>query len=793
MKLFFLKAAVPLTKTYERMPDKSVRKQPYPHVFNVTSVEESYSDIKDFGNLIVKYAQQGFCLVKGELTHPLNNESRAGSTNTMDETSWICLDVDGLPNVTDVEELLDELGLSGVSYVVQYSAGYKVENNNLRCHIYIMLDKRYAAPTIKQWLIHLNLTTPMLASAIKLTRTGNTLHWPLDISTCQNDKLIYIATPQFKNMKDPLPSGRIKYVRKARSKLSLNGFIPNPAVNKEQTKARIDTLRVAAGLPKRREVYKTIGTVEYLSKADQAVITEMRTDRGFVYFNLNGGDSWAYYHPESNPQFIYNFKNEPTYLTKELLPDYWASVHKKQTDHNAATSHQGAQTTQTGIIRLAFCDAKTSVYYRGYYDPATDFLELNAAKSEKQIRDYAKQHNMPLGDFIPEWNYIFDPTSTTRVDVANKIVNMFQPSQPMLTWMRYKSPKVVSKCPPVTLRVINHVLGHDPAAVEHFINWIAYILQTRSRARTAWVFQGTTGTGKGVLMNKVLRPLFGEAHTTMRRMEELNEQYNHFMQSTFLVFVDEVQTSTLRNEKGVMAKLKNFITEPLVAIRRMYANAVEVPNHTNWIFASNQPDPVSIDKEDRRINVGRYQPNSITLSDKDIDTLSTEIQAFHDFLMCYPIDERAAATPLNTADRQQLMAVSENSADTVSSALRDGNFVFFMEQLPTSNYQSTDPRDAARYDNYKNALVSILDRTQKNGTCAIARDELLALFQYTVGGMPETPNKFTSYLRHHRIHVTAVWNGTKTVNGMRTVWTDTSSFKAYRDQLRPPIPAKGKK
>ena len=72
---------------------------------------------------------------------------------------------------------------------------------------------------------------------------------------------------------------------------------------------------------------------------------------------------------------------------------------------------------------------------------------------------------------------------------------------------------------------------------------------------------GTTATGKGVLMNNILRPLFGMAHTTVRRMEELNEQYNHFMQSTFIVFVDEVQTKVLNNEKGVMAKLKNFITE----------------------------------------------------------------------------------------------------------------------------------------------------------------------------------------------------------------------------------------
>jgi hypothetical protein len=98
-------------------------------------------------------------------------------------------------------------------------------------------------------------------------------------------------------------------------------------------------------------------------------------------------------------------------------------------------------------------------------------------------------------------------------------------------------------------------------------------------------------------------------------MEELTEPYNGWMESSFFVFVDEVQTSTLRNERGVMAKIKNFITEPTISVRNMYQNARPVQNYTNWIFASNMPDPVAVDINDRRMNVGRYQsePLSITL------------------------------------------------------------------------------------------------------------------------------------------------------------------------------------
>ena len=49
----------------------------------------------------------------------------------------------------------------------------------------------------------------------------------------------------------------------------------------------------------------------------------MKRARGFVYLNLSGGDSWAYFHPEDNPEYIYNFKGEPVYRTKEIAPEYY--------------------------------------------------------------------------------------------------------------------------------------------------------------------------------------------------------------------------------------------------------------------------------------------------------------------------------------------------------------------------------------------------------------------------------------------------------------------------------------
>lgn len=772
MNVYFLEASEPLTKRYTQV-GSTLTKTPYPFVWEFTSYVEPITTLVQLEAALKKHAALGRCLLKGQLTKPLVNTSRAGSTTTGDATEFIVLDLDGL-DVPDVNTFLAALDLADVSYIVQWSASYGIQNKLLRAHIFMLLAEAATAPLIKQWLIQKNHEVPMLQGALSLTKTGNSISWPLDISACQNDKLIYIAPPVLKGVKDPMgKKPRIELVKRKHPTLSLPS-VSSTEANRELTTQQINQLRETAGLPKRKITYKMHGTTEVMAKPDACTITDQKTERGFVYFNLNGGDSWAYYHPENNADYIYNFKGEPAYLTKELLPDYWAQVH----------NNVNKNVTSTGRMHLAFLDRATSGYWRGTYDTAKDKLELFAARNETQLRDFAKQVGAPLGDFIPEWDITFDPHNNVRVDPANHTINQFTPTVYMLA-----KPKPVAAMPKTITKILHHALGGDVPTIDHFVNWLAFILQQRDRTKTAWVLHGVPGTGKGLLSNNILRPIFGSTQTTARRMEELNEPYNHFMRNSFLVLVDEVQTKALQNERSVMAKLKNFITEEMVPIRQMYANAVEVRNYTNWLFFSNMPDPVSIDKEDRRFNVGKYQPAKLVITDKEIKQLESELQAFHDYLMAYPLDLDRARTVLQNQDRTTMISISESSIDTVASAVLEGNFKFFLEQLPTDQTYHADHKTFNRVENYRAALRRILDRTDRStGGCSVGREELRVLFEYTVGKIPETPNKFTSLLKHHRIHIQAVWVDAKTVNGLKIVWHDVAKWQAYLDIFTPPKP-----
>jgi hypothetical protein len=163
MNLVFLQADQPLTKQYSKV-NGDLTKTPYPMTWEFTSHREVANNLTQFESLLSKHAARGNCVLKGSISRDLVKESRAGSTNTNDPTEWLVLDLDGLPEhitVTTpggqtlstpltIDLFLKELGLEDISYIVQWSASYGVSDKKIRAHVFMMLDKAYTAPLIKQ-------------------------------------------------------------------------------------------------------------------------------------------------------------------------------------------------------------------------------------------------------------------------------------------------------------------------------------------------------------------------------------------------------------------------------------------------------------------------------------------------------------------------------------------------------------------------------------------------------------------------------------------------------------------
>jgi hypothetical protein len=760
MQLVFLAAdGTPLVKQFSLDPASGVlTKTAYPNAYAFSSAEENCPDLASMAQALQAHAAHGHCLLKGVIARPLVIESRAGSTSAETPTDWICLDLDGAPFPTP-DAFMAAVGLSGVSYVLQWSAsaGIDPSKTGLHCHIFVRLAANTAPSRLKLWLQHLNLTVPALRGSMELTKTQNSCHWPLDVTTCQNDKLLFIAPPQLTNLADPYPHNRISYQKRTVEVFLLPVNVPSATVLRQMIDVRVNELRTALGIPKRKpSAYKLAGSVEYLAKPDTAIVTSEKTERGFTYLNLNDGDSWGYYHPEGNPEFIFNFKGEPVYRTEELLPDYYRQF-------------QQAAKAADPRIYLAFRDFHTAQYYNGYYDEDIDDLQLVKAAGRQQLYDYMKGHGQELGDAVPDWRLKFDPYDDVRVNMRDRIVNTFQPSDLMRTPLRY-----VAAPPPLCNRIISHVLGDNPLAIAHFHNWMAFILQCRRQTYTGWVLHGVQGTGKGIMANKILMPIFSGL-MTMKRMEQLEENFTGDMENRFLVFVDEIQISSARKSGLLSAKLKNMMVEPNVSSRAMYSESRVIKNYANFIFASNMPDPVDVPQDDRRFNVGDYQTKKLPVpSQRDIQLLTDELPDLYCYWMSLQVDEERAHTTLNSKARQEMIDVNMQAADVVSKALLEGDMRFFVEQLPTDDPGvaiNTIPTLSHR-DTLTAAYRQIVREVVMHGESKISRDQIMTIFRYCVGeNVPNSPHKFTTYLKHHKVQLAPVWIKTRTVRGLVVDWT----------------------
>lgn len=752
-KITLLQSKIPITKRYELGPKGELIKHSYPFIHDFTSHTRSANNLPEMLKAIQEAANKGWCLLKGNVHRTLVNESRAGSTDRDDSSSWICLDFDGIHGYQNIDEGLVALGCGDVSYILQWSSSMGIENKNgFRCHVFMNLDHPVHPQLLKQWLMDQNLSIDNLNKQLELTKTGNALKWPLDITTCQNDKLLYVAAPTLgKGIKDPFKTGRISLVKKKHQTLKLPGTIPSKEALQQRVDQRINELRVATNLPKRKATkIKFEGAIEYMANPESCTVTEIKHERGFVYFNLNGGDSWGYYHPEDNPTYIFNFKGEPAYRTEDLLPEYWAKQQQRV---------EAYQPDAGGNVYLAFRDFESAQYYNGIYNQNTRLLELNPARSETQLRHFMKQHGQPMGEFVPDWRIGFDPTNADVIDLKARTINTFKLSVPMST-----PPKNQPKPPPTIHKLISHILGMDTPTIDHFYNWLACIVRYMTRTETAWVLQGTQGTGKGLLFHKVLTPLFGQSNVTIKRMDELDDQFNGYIQGKFLFVLDEMQVIKNFMNEHLQAKLKNWIVEPRISVRRMHNEHREIPNYCNLIFNSNKAQPTEVPPNDRRYNVGPYQAKRLAITNVEVERLTREVPSFFDYLMTRPADQDKAREPIQNAARAKLMDISRSSVDMVSDAINTGDLPFLWDQLKT--HADSSPQSLFAYQPYSKLIKEIVDTQPKS----LSRDELYIIYEWCVGNMPKSPNRFSSLLKHHEVHLIPVWHGQRTTRGVYISW-----------------------
>ena len=757
---------------------------PYPHVKKVTSYEYDINNIAELYDAVVKHAGVGHCLLKGNLKRALVEESRAGATDRAQLTNLLVLDFDGISlpghnfapywnidsdKFKDIAEALLHCmpsELQNVSYIAQASSSIGFKNNAISMHIFMLLDVPLPAKTIKLWLQHINYTNNLFKNQLELSVNGQSLKYPLDISVADASKLIFIAPPTFADSsKDPFasPDNRIVLVDKQKSRLQLANLVANLSPQQVYENSQIikNKLRESSGLRKIAEKIKVMDIDkqphEVLLNPDRmSIVIADTTNSPFIRCNINGGDSNAYWFNLENPTYMHNFKGEPIFLIEQADSDFYKSIFDL---FDEEMKKEGK-----ADYPVVFRDFNTDTYWNGIYNPNISEFETLKPTSRQSIEDFMRSHGRPAPDFVPDADMSFDPTNTGptvdltsvpyRVNTFKRTMfmnNAIKPAEPLE--MGYVS-KIQDKCPTI-YKLMKHILGDGQQEVERFFNWLAYIYQTKEKAKTAWVLSGVPGTGKGVFAYQVLRPLFSEEQAPVKTLENLEEQFNSYLQQALVCVVDEFHMASSAATQKVANKLKNQITEPSVTIRKMRSNQVEVPNYTSFIFLTNHVDAIRIEPGDRRYNIAPRQEQKLLDKHPEIASefplIAKELLHFAGALETFKYNEPLVRMPVDNDAKRLMKTASLSVFEEFCDALKNGTLDWFNDilEIKITNVMNSGEIDAAQ-----RFVKSWIADAHANRYSVISTDALRVAYNVlTEARPPLSPIDFKKRLTRNNIEI----------------------------------------
>lgn len=689
MQITFLGAQLPLTKTITQR-DGTFNVASFPNVSKLTSYHETASTLAQFRDLLITHAAQAHCLFNGQLTRPIQHESRASKTRKHTPQDWAVFDFDGVDASDHAEAVAKYLpeACQKVDYVVQYSSSmFMPDADQFSGHIFMLLKEPALQDTLRAWYETLNFTVPALKTALRLSPSGVALHWPLDRSAAYDSKLIYIAPPRCYGFEPAIaPEESIQLIRKGTKALTIPDFQP---LSRGEIENEVNRQRVELGM--QPQLFRTTPFEggELLTGIEEGFISDVKPmGEHYLKFNLNGGDSMGYWIDLRNPAVIKNFKGEPWLLTKEVDKKFHKSLVQ------VAPKLLAKPAIEEGLEPLAFYATNQSSQIRiGSYSPLTDKLELNYA-NETAARAWLAEFGMLKAGYLPHKYLVYDPTSDLRYAAGDSQINTFQASKYMKQLRSDKEDSRLDNIPPVINKTLTSVLGNPtPEIYSHFINWMAYIFQTRKKTGTAWAFSGRTGTGKGTFVKYILTPLFGEDAVRTVQFGALHGEYNAFLEGSMFVVFEEADLKAVDNRHDLMSKLRHIITDSPIEIRKMRTDLYSAENYTNFIFMANERDGLVVTRDDRRLNITERQEERLFYTPNEMLVLQNgdELENFADVLLRWPVNETAATVDIiDTQARKDSHEATTSINQLIAEAILEGDLEFFIDRCPSDAEASAD-------------------------------------------------------------------------------------------------------
>jgi hypothetical protein len=252
-------------------------------------------------------------------------------------------------------------------------------------------------------------------------------------------------------------------------------------------------------------------------------------------------------------------------------------------------------------------------------------MKISAMRTVVQNNDVMKFWGGEGRKWVLKKNIVFDPTETPspaeRGPTAT--VNLFS---------GWKMTPKEGNCIQIKTLLLHLVDGNDDMFT-WIARWLAYPLRNPgAKMETSIIMHGDEGSGKNFFFEKVVKAIYGEYGYVIGN-QQLEAPFNDWASMKLFMVADEVVTrAELKQMKG---KLKYLVSGDTIIINPKGLPEHSERNQMNFVFLSNELQPLALDKTDRRYLVVWTPP---ALSKEFYIGVAEEIkaggiEAFYHYLM----------------------------------------------------------------------------------------------------------------------------------------------------------------
>lgn len=255
----------------------------------------------------------------------------------------------------------------------------------------------------------------------------------------------------------------------------------------------------------------------------------------------------------------------------------------------------------------------------------------------------------------------------------------WKPTSYMSVTPSYDEPKAIKM-------LLERLTNHNPTYYKWVINWMAGFLQTRKRSQCALVLKGDQGSGKGILFEHIITPLFGEEYCIVVDDDRLHSNFKNWMSGQLFYNLNEI-SHDVKTRKAIKNFIKQLVTDTKVQAEQKYKDSGAIEIFGQVLITSNELAPLEVETSDRRFTI--IQTDKALKKDgintnSLVENIKSELTLFASYLQGYKVDWTLFNTALDTPEKRAVVNATTDKVILLGNAIKMKDISFF-EALEETN------------------------------------------------------------------------------------------------------------